>query len=117
MGMTDLASRRPADIEVHHSTEKEESLQARRYRLSPMRACSHQHIGYSPAHQGGIHMPKSNCALLALLMLAITLAASTAFADMAPGPRCGCQLARAEFSLGATSVFGALLAVIRWRRR
>lgn len=62
-------------------------------------------------------MPKPNFALLALLLLAMTLAASTAFADVAPGPRCGCQLAPAEFSLGATSVFGALLAVIGWRRR
>ncbi len=55
--------------------------------------------------------------LRAAVMLAVTLVAATAFADMAPGPRCGCQLAPGEVSYGAAAVVAAALGALNWRRR
>ena len=46
-------------------------------------------------------MVTSKVILRAAVMVAVTLVAATAFADMAPGPRCGCQLAPGGFDFAA----------------
>ncbi len=61
-------------------------------------------------------MVTSKVILRAAVMVAVTLVAATAFADMAPGPRCGCQLAPGEVSYGAAAVVAAVLSALAWRR-
>ena len=51
-----------------------------------------------------------------LVVIAATLMATSALADMSPGPRCGCQLGPSDVSMGAVSVVVALVAAIGWRR-
>lgn len=62
-------------------------------------------------------MMNSKMLLRAAVLVAGTLVAATAFADMAPGPRCGCQLAPGEVSYGAAAVVAAVLSALNWRRK
>ena len=61
-------------------------------------------------------MVTSKVILRAAVMVAVTLVAATAFADMAPGPRCGWQLSPGEVSYGAAAVVAAVLSALAWRR-